>query len=238
MYFYPYGYSVSSSESLLLIAIFVTFIISMYFQFKVTSTFKKYSNVQNYRGLTGADVAQALLRLNGIYDVRVEQVRGTLTDHYDPSKKVIRLSDGVFGSRSISAISVAAHETGHAVQHAKGYAPLAIRSAIFPVVNISSHIAIPLFILGLLLGGNYTLATIGVVLFAAVVVFHLITLPVEFNASSRALRMLTENGYITDMELASSRKVLGAAAMTYVAAAATAALQLLRLLAILGNRRD
>lgn len=234
-----YYYGGGGVSTLLYFAIFLMFFVSMYYQYKVTSTFAKYSNVANTKGLTGCDVAKALLRVNGITDVSVEAIAGNLTDHYDPRKKVIRLSQGVYGVTSISALSVAAHETGHAVQHAKRYAPLAFRSALFPVVNISSKLAIPLFLLGLVLGsGNYILAQIGVVLFAFVVLFHIVTLPVEFNASSRALKMLTEYGYINDSELQSSRKVLGAAAMTYVAAAATSALQLLRLLAILGNRRD
>lgn len=235
MFYYGIG---SSSEMIIYILLMITFVLSMYFQFKVSSTFSKYSKVANSRGLTGVDVASALLRLNGITDVRVEHIPGNLTDHYDPSKKVVRLSDGVYGSNSIAALSVAAHETGHAVQHAKGYVPLSLRSAIFPVVNIGSRISIPLFIIGILLGGNYLLAQIGAVLFACVVVFHIITLPVEFNASSRALNMLTEYGYLSQTEVKGAGKVLKAAAMTYVAAAAVAALQLLRLLAILNNRRD
>ncbi len=237
-YGYGYGYSYISLSSLLYIAIIIMFFVSMYFQFKVNSTFTKYSKIQNSKGVTGADVARALLRYNGITDVNVESVGGNLTDHYDPGKKIIRLSQHVFNSTSISALSVAAHETGHAVQHAKGYSPLAFRTAIFPVVNLSNKLAIPLIFIGLLLGGNYILAQVGVILFGAVVLFHLVTLPVEFNASSRALSMLTQYGYLSDTEIKGSRKVLGAAAMTYVAAAAVAALQLLRLLAILGNRRD
>ncbi|MGN1319036.1 MAG: zinc metallopeptidase [Lachnospirales bacterium] len=238
MFYYGYGLGGGGVDSLLYLLLIITFIVSMYFQVKVSSTFSKYSKVGNSRGMTGADVAAALLRLNGITDVRVEHISGNLTDHYDPSKKVIRLSDGVYGSQSVSALSVAAHETGHALQHAKGYFPLTLRSAIFPVVNLSSRLAIPLFIIGLLLGGSYVLAQIGAILFAAVVVFHIVTLPVEFNASSRALNMLTEYGYLSQTEVKGARKVLGAAAMTYVAAAATALLQLLRLLAIIGNRRD
>ncbi len=237
-YGYGYGYSYISLSSLLYIAIIIMFFVSMYFQFKVNSTFTKYSKIQNSKGVTGADVARALLRYNGITDVNVESVAGNLTDHYDPGKKIIRLSQNVFNSTSISALSVAAHETGHAVQHSKGYSQLAIITAIFPVVNLSNKLAIPLIFIGLLLGGNYILAQVGVILFGAVVLFHLVTLPVEFNASSRALSMLTQYGYLSDTEIKGSRKVLGAAAMTYVAAAAVAALQLLRLLAILGNRRD
>lgn len=237
MPYYMYG-AESSLSSMLCIALFVMFIFTLYFQHNVTSTFNKYSKVTNSKGLTGADVARALLRLNGITDVNVVSVAGNLTDHYDPTKKVIRLSENVYDKTSIAALSVAAHETGHAVQHATGYAALKIRSAIYPVVNFSSRIAIPLFIIGLLMGGNYLLAQIGVLLFAAVVLFNIVTLPVEFNASSRALKMLTEYGYLSDNENRGAKKVLKAAAMTYVAATAIAVLQLLRLLAILGNRRD
>ncbi len=237
-YYGYYGYSGSSLSTILYFAIIIMFFVSMYYQYKVSSTFSKYSKVQNSRGVTGADVARALLRFNGITDVSVESVSGNLTDHYDPSKKVIRLSQNVFNSASISALSVAAHETGHAVQHAKGYVPLSLRSAIYPVVNLSNKLAFPLIFIGLLLGGNYTLAQVGIILFGAVVAFYIITLPVEFNASSRALSMLTEYGYLSETEIKSSKKVLGAAAMTYVAAAATSLLQLLRLIAIVGNRRD
>lgn len=235
--YYGMYYSGSSMTSILYILLFITFLVSLYFQSNVTSTFKKYSKVGNQRGLTGADVARALLNLNGIYDVSVEHISGSLTDHYDPGKKVIRLSDGVYSSNSLAALSVAAHETGHAVQHAKGYVPLAIRSAIFPVVNFGSQVSIPLFLVGLLLGGSMILAQIGAGLFALCVLFQFVTLPVEFNASSRALNMLTDYGYLSQQEVSGAKKVLGAAAMTYVAAAATAALQLLRLLSIINDRR-
>jgi predicted Zn-dependent protease len=234
MWYYGVGYG----GEIYFILLMIMFCLSMFFQQRVSSTFKKYSKVGNSRGLTGADVARALLKLNGITDVAVESVTGNLTDHYDPTKKVIRLSESVFGATSISALSVAAHETGHAVQHAKGYVPLTIRSSIFPVVNFGNRLSMPLFFIGLLLGGNLILAKIGVILFAAVVLFHIVTLPVEFNASSRALNMLTEYGYLDNIEVSGAKKVLSAAAMTYVAAAATALLQLLRLLAIINNRRD
>lgn len=236
-YYGGYGYGYSGAEMLVYLLIMVMFIVSLYCQFKVSSNFSKYSKVSNQRGLTGADVARALLRLNGITDVSVEAISGNLTDHYDPRSKVIRLSEGVFNKTSIAALSVAAHETGHAVQHAKGYAPLAVRSAIFPVVNIGSKIAIPLFIIGMLLGGNYILAQIGILLFGFVVAFQVITLPVEFNASSRALSMLLQYGYLGDTEIKSAKKVLSAAAMTYVAAAAVSALQLLRFILISNRRR-
>lgn len=236
-YYYGYGF-----DGWFWIVILMT-VVCMIAQGNVTSTFNRYSKVANSRGYTGADVAKMLLQQNGIYDVTVEHVRGNLTDHYDPVKKVLRLSDTVYNSRSVAALGVAAHETGHAVQHAKGYAPLKLRSAIFPVVNFSSRIAMPLFIIGLLIGAminSYSLALAGAILFAVVVAFQIITLPVEFNASSRALRMLEDYNYLDTGEVAGARKVLSAAAMTYVAAAAASLVQLLRLLAIIGvgRRRD
>lgn len=238
-YYYGYGYGF---DGWFLIVILMA-VVCMIAQGNVTSTFNRYSKVANSRGYTGADVAKMLLQQNGIYDVSVEHIKGSLTDHYDPAKKVLRLSDAVYNSRSVAALGVAAHETGHAVQHAKGYAPLALRSAIFPVVSFSSKIAMPLFIIGLLIGSlinTYTLALVGAILFAVVVAFQIITLPVEFNASSRALRMLEDYNYLDTGEVAGARKVLSAAAMTYVAAAAASLVQLLRLLAIIGvgRRRD
>lgn len=236
-YYYGYGF-----DGWFWIVILMA-VVCMIAQGNVTSTFNRYSKVANSRGYTGADVAKMLLQQNGIYDVTVEHVRGNLTDHYDPVKKVLRLSDTVYNSRSVAALGVAAHETGHAVQHAKGYAPLKLRSAIFPVVNFSSRIAMPLFIIGLLIGAminSYSIALAGAILFAVVVAFQVITLPVEFNASSRALRMLEDYNYLDTSEVAGARKVLSAAAMTYVAAAAASLVQLLRLLAIIGvgRRRD
>lgn len=234
-----YGYGFSGWYLLIILMAVFTLIA----QGNVTSTFNKYAKVANSRGYTGADVAKMLLQQNGIYDVRVEQISGSLTDHYDPIKKVIRLSQPVYGSRSISALGVAAHETGHALQHAKGYIPLTLRSAIFPVVSFSSKIAMPLFIIGILMASfiqSYTLALVGALLFGFVVIFQLITLPVEFNASARALKMLGQYNYLDQSEAGSARKVLSAAAMTYVAAAATSIVQFLRLLAIIGvgRRRD
>ena len=234
-YYYGYGF-----DGWFWIVILMA-VVCMIAQGNVTATFNRYSKVANSRGYTGADVAKMLLQQNGIYDVTVEHVRGNLTDHYDPVKKVLRLSDTVYNSRSVAALGVAAHETGHAVQHAKGYAPLKLRSAIFPVVNFSSRIAMPLFIIGLLIGAminSYSLALAGAILFAVVVAFQIITLPVEFNASSRALRMLEDYNYLDTGEVAGARKVLSAAAMTYVAAAAASLVQLLRLLAIIGVGRD
>lgn len=215
---------------------------SVYAQFRVNSTFKKYSNVPNAKGYTGADVARLLLEQEGIHDVQVEPIRGNLTDHYDPTSKVLRLSETVYGSTSVAALGVAAHETGHAVQHNRGYAPLSIRTSIFPAVSLGSKLAMPLIIVGILFyyfSYNMIIAQIGVVMFSLVVLFQLVTLPVEFNASSRALTMLKTNNFLTQEELRPARKVLWAAAMTYVAAAATSIIQLLRLiLMVSGGRRN
>ena len=216
-------------------------ILAMWAQTNVSSTFNKYSKVSNRKGYTGADVARMLLNSANIYDVSVEPIRGNLTDHYDPKGKVIRLSESVFNSRSVAALGVAAHETGHAIQHNVGYLPLTIRSSIFPIVNFSSRLAMPLIMIGFLfsaLSGNLAIVQFGIILFSIVVLFQLVTLPVEFNASARALNMLGDDGYLSDDELQPTKKVLKAAAMTYVAAAALSIVQLLRLIAIFGNRRD
>ncbi len=241
-YGYPYMGAGGGANTILFFLVIVVAFATMIIQGNVTSTFNRYAKKPNSRGYTGAEVAEMLLRQNGITDVKVQAIPGSLTDHYDPTKKVINLSQPVYGSKSVSALGVAAHETGHAIQHAKGYVPLAMRSAIFPVVNFSSRIAMPLFIIGILLASfinSYTLAIIGALLFSAVVLFQIITLPVEFNASARALKMLDEYGYLTGSENTEARKVLTAAALTYVAAATASVLQLLRLLAIIGagNRR-
>lgn len=241
LYYMPYYYGYGFNGWYLLVILMA--VVCMIAQGNVTSTFNKYSKVANSRGYTGADVAKMLLHQNGIYDVQVEHIKGNLTDHYDPVKKVLRLSDTVYGSKSVAALGVAAHETGHAVQHAKGYVPLKLRSAIFPVVSFSSKFAMPLFIIGILLASfinSYSLALAGALLFAFVVAFQIITLPVEFNASSRALKMLGDYNYLEPNEVSSARKVLSAAALTYVAAAAASLVQLLRLLAIVGagRRRD
>ncbi len=219
-------------------------ILAFYAQTKVQSTFKKFSNVRNYYGMTGAEAAQKLLNIAGIYDVRVERIRGNLTDHYDPSHKVLRLSDSVYNSPSLAAVGVAAHETGHAIQHAVGYAPLWLRSALVPLTNISSRLSMPMILIGVLLGSQagsymgYTLVQLGIVLFSVAVVFALVTLPVEFNASSRAVAMLGENGILSSEELGPVKKVLRAAALTYVASAAVAIANLLRLVMLFGRRND
>lgn len=230
-------------QSLLYLMFIAAAAYSMYAQFKVSSTFNKYSRVANSRGYTGADVARLLLEQEGIHDVSVEPVAGNLTDHYDPTHKVLRLSQSVYGSTSIAALGVAAHETGHAVQHHVGYAPLNLRSGMFPMVSFSSKLAMPLIIIGLIFGyvtTSLVLAKVGVFLYAAVVLFQIVTLPVEFNASARALKMLDGYGFLSDDELRPARKVLAAAAMTYVAAAAASIIQLLRLALIVfgGGRRN
>jgi len=215
-------------------------ILSMVAQSKVSSTFQKYSKIRNTRGYTGADVARMLLDNAGITDVTVEAIRGNLTDHYDPSNKVLRLSDPVYGSSSIAALGVAAHETGHAIQHNKSYLPLSIRTAIYPIVNISSKLSNPLIMIGLLFGcfsRSWIILEIGIILFAAVVLFQIITLPVEFNASRRAINLLEEYNFLNNDEIEPAKKVLGAAAMTYVAAAAVAISNLIRLILIANNRR-
>lgn len=206
---------------------------------RVKSTFSKYSQVRNSRGLTGAQAAEQVLHRAGIYDVRIERVGGNLTDHYDPRTKVLRLSDSVYGQTSVAAVGVAAHECGHAIQHAKGYGPLKLRSTLVPIANFGSKIAWPLIIFGLFISGESSalLINIGIIAFLAAVVFQLITLPVEYNASNRAIRMIADSGMMQGEEIQGAKKVLNAAALTYVASAATAILQLLRILILTGGRR-
>ena len=236
MLFGTFGSSFYGSMLILLPGI----ILAMYAQWKVNNTFKKYSEVRSRSGLTGAAVARQLLQENGISDVGVEEFAGKLTDHYDPKSKTLRLSETVYGSSSLAAIGVAAHETGHAIQDHLAYAPLKIRSSFVPVANLGSSAAFPIFFLGFLFRSGIMLE-VGILLFTAVVAFQLITLPVEFNASSRALATLETSGYLDTEELIPARKVLQAAALTYVAAALMGLLQLFRLLllsGLLGGRRD
>lgn len=202
----------------------------------VNSTYAKYAKVRSVSGLTGAEAAERLLHRAGIYDVAIQHVAGNLTDHYDPRNKTLNLSDAVFGSTSVAAIGVAAHECGHAIQHAKGYAPLRLRSAFVPVANFGAKLSWPLILLGLFLGSYDVLVPIGIFLFSFSVLFQLITLPVEFNASNRAVKLLAENGILYGAEVGQTRKVLSAAALTYVAAAAASILQLLRLILLFGRR--
>lgn len=212
-------------------------ILSLWAQARVNSTFRKYSNVNNRFGYTGADAARRILDMNGLYNVRIERVGGNLTDHFDPKTNVVRLSDATYASHSVGAIGVAAHEVGHAIQHATGYSPIRFRNAIVPVVNICNMLSMPILLLGLFL--SYTLVEVGIILFSATVLFQLVTLPVEFNASSRALRTLEAQNMLAPDELKGASKVLKAAAMTYVAAAVSSILSLLRLILVFGgNRRD
>lgn len=204
----------------------------------VQSTFSKYSRYMSASGMTGAQAAQRILNNAGIYDVSVQHISGNLTDHYDPSSKTLRLSDTVYGSRSVAAVGVAAHECGHAIQHAKNYAPLSIRGSLVPVANLGSTLSWPMILIGVFAGWNQVLIEIGILLFCAAVLFQLVTLPVEINASRRALKRLEEDGILGEEELGMTKKVLGAAALTYVAAAAGAVLQLLRLIILFGDRKD
>lgn len=227
-----YGYYFDPTYILVLIGA----MLCIYAQMRINSTYSKYAKVRSRTGMTGAQAAQKILAMSGIYDVHIEHVRGSLTDHYDPANKVLRLSDSVYGSSSIAAIGVAAHECGHAVQHQQEYAPLKIRSALVPAANIGSRAGIPLIILGAFLGMNQMLIQIGIWVFALAVLFQVVTLPVEFNASGRALAMLGDYGMMERDEVSGCRKVLKAAALTYVAAAASAILQLLRLVLLFGRR--
>ena len=212
-------------------------ILSIWAQFKVQSSFNRYSRVYSRSGITGAQVAQKLLQANGIYDVGIERVGGSLTDHYHPTKKKLFLSETVYGESSIAAICVAAHEVGHAIQHHEEYKPLSIRSMLVPAANLGNYASWILLIAGLILSIE-PLVQIGIILFTFVVLFQIVTLPVEFNASSRALKQVAYYGFLDNDELVGGKKVLSAAAWTYVAAAVMAILQLLRLLLIFGNNRD
>ena len=213
-------------------------LIAAWAQWRVSSTFRRFSGVRASRGYTGAQAAEAVLRAHGVHDVRIERVSGRLTDHFDPRSNVIRLSDSVYGSNSVAAIGVAAHEAGHAVQYAVGYGPIKLRNAIIPVCNLGSQLSIVFILLGLFLYIQ-PLFAVGILLFSLAVVVQLVTLPVEFNASHRALETLKSTHLLDGEELSGARKVLGAAAMTYVAALLVSLAQLLRfLLAFAGRRRD
>ena len=215
-------------------------ILSMWASGNVNSTFKKYAKQYSVRRLTGADAAQRVLSANGVSGVRIERISGNLTDHYDPRTNVIRLSDSVFSSTSTAAIGVACHEAGHAVQYAQSYAPIKIRAAIIPITNFGSKLAMPLILLGTVLPiigeFSYVLVYIGIACFGLSVLFQLITLPVEFNASRRAMEAIQSAGLLTDEEQKGAKKTLKAAAMTYVAATATALAQMLRLIIIFRGR--
>ncbi len=210
-------------------------IFAMWAQFNVQSTFKKYTRIPSERGMTGKDAARLILDRNGLYNVKIEQVAGELTDHFDPKAGVIRLSSSTYNVQSAAAVGVAAHEAGHAVQHAEGYGPIKLREAIIPVTQLGSKLAIPLVILGIILS-FYPLAYAGIILFGAVTVFQLVTLPVEFNASSRAVEALDASGTLSGDGLAASKKVLRAAALTYVAALFVSLANLLRLVIMVSGR--
>ncbi|XME03280.1 zinc metallopeptidase [Lachnospiraceae bacterium C1.1] len=234
-YYYPFYYDSTY------ILIVIGFIISMAASAHVKSVFNRYARVGSQLRLTGAQVAERMLAANGVAGVRVQPVRGSLTDNYNPMNKTVNLSESVYASTSIAALGVAAHECGHAMQHNVGYIPLSLRSAILPVANFGSRLGIPVCIVGMLIGGaGSTIVKIGILLFVFAVLFQLVTLPVEFNASRRALTWLEEGGILTPEELKGTRAVLMAAAMTYVAAASASILQLLRLVLIFGGgrRRD
>ena len=220
------------------ILIIIGVIITLAASAKMNSAFRRYSRVRSHSGLTGAQAATKILNYAGIYDVVVERVSGNLTDHYDPRSKVLRLSDATYNATSVAAIGVAAHECGHAMQDKEAYAPLKLRGSLVPVANIGSNLSWVFIILGIIMGANQTLLNIGILLFSLAVIFQLVTLPVEFNASSRALRVLKDSVMMYDDEVEDTRKVLSAAALTYVASAAAAILSLLRLVILFGGGRD
>lgn len=235
MYGLGYGYGFYMDWTYIFILIGA--VISMMAQSKVKSTFSRYARVQTSNGLTGAQAAAQILQMAGIHNVNIVSIGGSLTDHYDPVHKTLSLSQSVYNQTSVAAVGVAAHECGHAIQDKEGYAMLRFRGALVPVCNFGSHFSWLLIILGVILSWNQMLIRLGIALFCAVVLFHLVTLPVELNASARALRMLEGSGMLIGQENEQARQVLSAAAMTYVAGAATAILQLLRLILIFGNGR-
>jgi|LSQX01.3.fsa_nt_gb Zn-dependent membrane protease YugP len=232
-FFYPYYYSPYA------IVVLPAIILALYAQFRVQATFQHYLQVRAQSGMTGADVARMLLRSQGLEGVRVETIPGRLTDHYDPRDRTLRLSQQVFYGNSLAALGVAAHETGHALQHATDYVPLSVRSSLVPAANIGSQLGLPLALFGYFFQSGFMLQ-LGIILFSLAVLFQLVTLPVEFNASSRALGLLEGQGVLARDEIGGARAVLQAAALTYVAATLSAVLQLLRLLLMagLGRRRD
>lgn len=232
--YYPMFYD--PTYILIIIGVFLSLAASA----KVNSTFARYAGVRNRRGITGQMAAEQILHQAGIYDVQVQRISGKLTDHYDPKNKILRLSDSTYGSTSVAAVGVAAHECGHAIQHATNYLPLSIRGALVPMANFGAQISWPMIIIGLLFNGNMSglFINLGILLFSCSVLFQIVTLPVEFNASSRALHILGGSGLLDQEEVGQARKVLGAAALTYVAGAAASILQLLRLLILTRGKRD
>ncbi|MFR1509595.1 MAG: zinc metallopeptidase [Acutalibacteraceae bacterium] len=228
-YYFDYSYFLFMLPALIL---------SLYAQIKVNSTFAKYSKIKNSNGLTGSEAAYKVLTQNGVTNVAVEHISGNLSDHFDPQTNIIRLSDSVYSSNSVAAVGVAAHEAGHAVQYANNYAPMKFRRVLVPITNIGSTLSIPLIFIGLLLPIQYDfIVNIGIALFSFAVLFQLVTLPVEFDASRRAIATLEQSGTLYDEELIGAKKVLSAAAMTYLAATFSAVMSLFRLILIAGNRR-
>lgn len=219
------------------VLVIIAFLLTLFASMGVKSTFSKYNDVRSSRGITAASAARQILDANGLQNIRVEHVSGDLTDHYSPNENVIRLSDSTYNSTSVAAIGVAAHECGHAVQHQVGYVPIKIRNGIVPIVNVCNMLSMPIFIIGLILGLG-RLAMVGAILFGAVLVFQLVTLPTEINASRRAMKTLESMYLLEGDELTGARKTLTAAAMTYVAAVASTALQFLRLVLLANRRRD
>ena len=232
-----YGYYYYDPTYMLIV---ISALISLFAQFLVNSRFSKYSRVRSRSGMTGAQAAERILQSQGIYDVAIQRVSGKLTDHYDPRNKTLNLSDAVYASTSVAAVGVAAHECGHAIQHARHYVPLTIRGALVPVANFGSGISWPLIIMGLFIRGEMStlFINLGILMFSLAVLFQIITLPVEFNASGRALKILKNSGMLYESEVREARNVLTAAALTYVASAASALLQLLRILILTGGRRN
>lgn len=230
--YYGYGF-----DWTYLVFIVPALLISMWAQFKVSSAFNKYAKVRTTRGLTGAQTADYILRANGVKGVRIEHVQGSLTDHYDPSANVIRLSDSVYNATTVSAIGVAAHETGHALQYAEGYTPIKLRAAIIPASRIGSAASWPLLLIGIIFSIR-PLIWLGIAFFSLATLFQVLTLPVEFNASSRALKAIGKWNILSEEEHQGAKKVLTAAALTYVAALLTSLMQLLRLILLFGNRRN
>lgn len=232
----PYGYGYYYYFDPTYILIIIGVVISLWASARVKTTYAKYSRVRSMSGLTGAQAAERILHSAGIYDVRIEHVSGNLTDHYDPKNRVLRLSDSVYNSASVAAVGVAAHECGHAVQDQKDYAPLRFRNTLVPVANFGTMMAWPIILIGIIFASSQFLIDLGILLFSLGVLFQLVTLPVEFNASNRAIQILGNTGILYEEELRQTKKVLSAAAMTYVAAAAASILSLLRLLILFGGR--
>ncbi|MCL1861991.1 MAG: zinc metallopeptidase [Defluviitaleaceae bacterium] len=229
------GFMYMGFDPLFFLLVVPALLLTLWAQFKVKGNFDKFSKERTTSGLTGAQAAAEILRMEGIHDVRIEKTAGHLTDHFDPRSNVIRLSDSVYGAATVAAVGVAAHEAGHAIQHAHGYSPMKLRAAIIPITNIGSKLAMPLIFIGFIMGA-FGLVNLGIILFGTVVVFQLVTLPVEFNASNRAVAALEGNAMLTAFEIEGSKKVLNAAALTYVAALAVSLAQLLRFV-LMARRR-